>query len=419
MPPVLEVKDLSKKYRLQHNVPIGQTTLVETLANKGRNLFRTLSSPFSTHQALPSVPVEDFWALKDLSFTVEEGDRLGIIGRNGAGKSTLLKIISRIIHPSHGQVKMKGKVSSLLEVGTGFHPELTGRENVYMNGAILGMSRKEINSKFEEIVYFSELEKFIDVPVKRYSSGMFTRLGFAIAANLDPDILILDEVLAVGDFLFQEKCLKKLTELGQQKRTILFVSHDMSSMLALCNKGLYLDAGKLKTFGPIADAVNDYIQNNRIDTLKWEGRYGDDTICFEKIALNNFKSSRDFFCRGEIAKLEIECELLQQQSFSIGFGIWSQRNQLLGYTQTAFNAQNTYRSGKYRLEFPIDTNFFYEGDYIIKVECVRSDSKQVLSDEISLKFPILHPETKLETTSSSRSERGGLCLGTQWQINSF
>ncbi len=205
---------------------------------------------------------EGFWALKDLEFEIREGDRVGIIGRNGAGKSTLLKLISRITSPSEGTISMKGTISSLLEVGTGFHPELTGRENVFLNGAILGMSRRETSRRLDEIIAFSEIEQFIDTPVKRYSSGMYVRLGFSVAAHLLASIMIVDEVLAVGDIQFQKKCISKLKELGDSGRTILFVSHNLAMVNALCNKGLLLQRGKMLALGDRQDVVNQYLQQS-------------------------------------------------------------------------------------------------------------------------------------------------------------
>jgi lipopolysaccharide transport system ATP-binding protein len=212
---------------------------------------------------------ERFWALKDISFEVEQGDRLGIIGRNGAGKSTLLKILSRITAPTEGIAKIRGRVTSLLEVGTGFHPELTGRENVYLNGAILGLKKREIDKKFDEIVAFSEIEQFIDTPVKRYSSGMYVRLAFAVAAHLDSEILLADEVLAVGDAAFQKKCLGKMEDVSKnQGRTILFVSHNMSAVSSLCQKGLYLKEGMIDSICPIDKAIAAYHTVNKVTSFE-------------------------------------------------------------------------------------------------------------------------------------------------------
>ena len=203
---------------------------------------------------------EEFWALKDVNFEVKRGEVVGIIGRNGAGKSTLLKILSRITEPSDGRVEIKGRVASLLEVGTGFHPELTGRENIYLNGAILGMTRAEIRRKFDEIVAFAEVERFLDTPVKRYSSGMYVRLAFAVAAHLEPEILIVDEVLAVGDAEFQKKCLGKMKKAAAgQGRTVLFVSHSMSAVSALCHRGIVLHRGRLLFDGLVEDALARYL----------------------------------------------------------------------------------------------------------------------------------------------------------------
>ncbi len=202
---------------------------------------------------------EEFWALKDVSFDIQQGDRVGIIGRNGAGKSTLLKILSRITEPTSGKVSIKGRVASLLEVGTGFHPELTGRENIYLNGAILGMSKAEIANKFDEIVAFAEVERFLDTPVKRYSSGMYVRLAFAVAAHLEPEILIVDEVLAVGDAQFQKKCMGKMRE-RDEERTILFVSHNLNAVRTLCNKVLLMENGKIAAFGDTSEMIGKYME---------------------------------------------------------------------------------------------------------------------------------------------------------------
>lgn len=206
---------------------------------------------------------ETIWALRDVSFTVEQGEVLGIIGHNGSGKSTLLKILSRVTAPTSGRIRVKGRVASLLEVGTGFHPELTGRENIYLNGTILGMSRKEIDRTFDEIVDFAEVEKFIDTPVKRYSSGMYLRLAFAVAAHLEPDILVVDEVLAVGDAEFQRKCLGKMGAVAKQGRTILFVSHNMASIRKLCHRGLLLSTGKISFHGEIDHTIDIYLTENQ------------------------------------------------------------------------------------------------------------------------------------------------------------
>ena len=255
---VIRIESLGKKYVLSHQKPGGYTTLREQITNGAKSLNRRLLEPLG--ERAPQPTDLEFWALKDVSFEIKQGERVGIIGRNGAGKSTLLKILSRITEPTRGRIVLKGRVASLLEVGTGFHPELTGSENVYLNGAIMGMSKTEIRSKFDEIVAFAEVEKFLDTPVKRYSSGMYVRLAFAVAAHLEPEILIVDEVLAVGDVQFQKKCLGKMEDIGREGRTILFVSHNMGLVQRLCSRSIFLRQGTVFTDGTTTKAVGTYLR---------------------------------------------------------------------------------------------------------------------------------------------------------------
>ena len=244
MTTVIKIENLSKKYVIGHQKQENYTALRDVIANKFREIGLRLRYPLSTSNKITTL--EDFWALKDINLEIKLGDRVGIIGRNGAGKSTLLKILSRITEPTSGRITIKGRVASLLEVGTGFHPELTGRENIFLNGAILGMSRVDIKRKFEQIVAFAEVEKFLDTPVKRYSSGMYVRLAFAVAAHLESEILVVDEVLAVGDALFQKKCLGKMEDVSKNGRTILFVSHNMGAMSRLCDRAIMLHVRRNK-----------------------------------------------------------------------------------------------------------------------------------------------------------------------------
>jgi lipopolysaccharide transport system ATP-binding protein len=253
---IITVEGLGKKYILSHQRQ-SYYALRDVMADSVKRFGRKIIHPLASRSD-PDPTHEEFWALKDVSFEINEGDRVGIIGRNGAGKSTLLKILSRITESTKGRVTLKGRVASLLEVGTGFHPELTGRENVYLNGAILGMSRAEIRRKFDEIVAFAEVEKFLDTPVKRYSSGMYVRLAFAVAAHLEPEILVVDEVLAVGDAQFQKKCLGKMEQVGREGRTVLFVSHNMEAIATLCNKGVMLNAGQIVYQGDITNTISSY-----------------------------------------------------------------------------------------------------------------------------------------------------------------
>src|SRR5881409_1050782 len=251
----IRVEGLSKRYRIgarQERYYTLRDTLTEAVARP----YQKLAAFFSRNGAGPRTPeAASIWALNDVSFDVKRGEVVGIIGRNGAGKSTLLKILSRITEPTEGRARIHGRVGSLLEVGTGFHPELTGRENIYLNGAILGMKKSEIDRKFDEIVAFAEVEQFIDTPVKHYSSGMYLRLAFAVAAHLEPEVLIVDEVLAVGDAAFQKKCIDRMAALAAGGRTILFVSHNMDLIPRLCHRALLLDAGQVVRHGPADDVL--------------------------------------------------------------------------------------------------------------------------------------------------------------------
>lgn len=266
-PPIISVENLSKRYLVGHRTERGSrhsyVALRDVLAQEVRNAARKAVDVVRGRQVVQGDTVEEFWALQDVSFEVQQGEVLGIIGRNGAGKSTLLKLLSRITEPTSGRITLRGRVASLLEVGTGFHPELTGRENIYLNGAILGMTRAEIRKKFDEIVAFAEVEQFLDTPVKRYSSGMYVRLAFAVAAHLEPEILIVDEVLAVGDAEFQKKCLGKIDEVSHREgRTVLFVSHHMEAVMKLCDRGIVLGGGRITGVGEPAEVVSRYLKRN-------------------------------------------------------------------------------------------------------------------------------------------------------------
>ena len=272
---MIAVESLSKRYRLRHlsHGGLRYQALRDVLANRARasldlprvfarRVWSALRNPDTARgpkQTAAASAGEDFWALKDVSFEVRQGEVLGIIGPNGAGKSTLLKILSRITHPTEGCVRLRGRVASLLEIGTGFHPELTGRENIFLNGGILGMTRAEIRKKFDEIVAFAEVEKFLDTPVKRFSSGMHVRLGFAVAAHLEPEVLVVDEVLAVGDAEFQRKCMKKMRSVGQAGRTVLFVSHNLAAVQALCTRAIRVVSGRLVDDGAVDGVIAGYL----------------------------------------------------------------------------------------------------------------------------------------------------------------
>jgi lipopolysaccharide transport system ATP-binding protein len=355
---VIELENVSKYYRLGS---IGGATLSEDinawwakLRGKENPLLKIGEKDYGNQEG------EFIWALRDINLKVEQGDILGIIGANGAGKSTLLKILSRITGPTSGKVKIKGRIGSLLEVGTGFHPDLTGRENVYLNGAILGMRKQEIENKFDEIVAFSGVEKYIDTPVKRYSSGMRVRLGFAVAAHLDPEILIVDEVLAVGDAEFQKKCLGKMSDVAGEGRTVLFVSHNMDSVENLCKNGVLLVNGQNRYEGKIEDVVQEYIHMERLSFIN---QY--------KQELTNIKRENDTY--GNLIKLK-NIEFMSKNNV---FNIWDKIALQFTY-ETTEPIENLFFRLLFKREdnsiiFSINSNFYKDipagtGEYTISVE---------------------------------------------------
>jgi len=268
---VIKAEHLGKKFIIGHQQTEKYTALRDVITNNVKSAWaKTTGLVKGTNRRDENYTEEEFWAINDVSFQINQGDRVGILGRNGAGKSTLLKLLSRITEPTTGRINIRGRIASLLEVGTGFHPELTGRENIFLNGAILGMSRAEIRNKFDEIVAFSEVEKFLDTPVKRYSSGMYVRLAFAIAAHLEPDILIVDEVLAVGDAQFQKKCIGKMEDVSKNEgRTVLFVSHNMGVVAQLCKTALLLRKGQLVYDGDVSNVIEEYIRQNNSSEVSY------------------------------------------------------------------------------------------------------------------------------------------------------
>ncbi len=302
---VITVENLSKRYLLGHREQ-QHATFRDMLAREAKNFARKALDLAHGREIVQGDEIEEFWALQDVSFDVQKGEVLGIIGRNGAGKRTLLKIVSRITEPTRGRVIIRGRVASLLEVGTGFHPELTGRENIYLNGAILGMTKQEIRKKFDEIVAFAEVERFLDTPVKRYSSGMYVRLAFAVAAHLEPEILIVDEVLSVGDAAFQRKCMGKMSNVAtEQGRTVLLVTHNMPAVLSFCSKALFLNAGRVCALGNASDSVRRYMKDvTEMSDISLElrrDRAGNGSVRFTRVyfannshlAINEIRSGDD------------------------------------------------------------------------------------------------------------------------------
>lgn len=310
---VISAENIGKKYIIGHQKQDKYETLGATLTHLGRSLIERVRHPLSPNRE--DITLEEFWALKDINFKIKQGDRVGIIGRNGAGKSTLLKVLSRITEPTTGRIKIKGRVASLLEVGTGFHPELSGRENIFLNGAILGMSKAEIRHKFDEIVDFAGVEKFLDTPVKRYSSGMYVRLAFSVAAHLEPDIFIVDEVLAVGDAAFQKKCLGKMGEIGKEGRTVIFVSHNMQAVKKVCDTGLLLNQGKVEFINNVDKTVARYLSANTkltvLDDINavLKNIKPDPVFCFTDIILSQNGNIVDLYENGNPILISVKYEV--------------------------------------------------------------------------------------------------------------
>ena len=371
MPPMIEVQGLSKRYRFGHT--INRTSNVREL------VMKAFASPFKKRPEKSQDAGNTFLALKDVSFKVNAGEIVGIIGANGAGKSTLLKILSRITDPTEGKITLHGRMASLLEVGTGFHPELTGRENIFMNGAVLGMRNAEIKERFDEIVAFAEIEKFLDTPVKRYSSGMSVRLGFAVAAHLQPEILIVDEVLAVGDVAFQKKCLGKMSEVSKTGRTILFVSHNMAAVENLCERGILLRQGQLTFDGDTKTAVAQYLasanrtdegQGHKVDLSEAPTRKPHYAPILQKVELftANDEPAPRAVQVGESLKLKLHMHLPDSLSmFTVGIGINSMFGQRVLTLNTLFDPSLNYDSlsGDTVLVCEIPSLTLVPGEYLV------------------------------------------------------
>ncbi|MFO0355592.1 MAG: polysaccharide ABC transporter ATP-binding protein [Sphingobacteriaceae bacterium] len=380
---VIKVENVGKRYNLNHLVTKDDNDLlVNTVKDWGKGLFGKKKQ------------AEDFWALQNVSFEVNKGDRVGIIGRNGAGKSTLLKILSRIVTPTTGRIEFEGRMASLLEVGTGFHGDLTGRENIYLNGSILGMSRSEINKKFDEIVDFSEIERFLDTPVKRYSSGMYVRLAFAVAANLEPEILIVDEVLAVGDSTFQKKCLGKMEEVSQnQGKTILFVSHSIETVLRLCNKGILLETGKVKSIGSMNEVAKAYLDTNtglsskRIYDRNDKHNPGGEHIKLLNVVVHDheFINREDFDVTKPIG-VSMEYEVLEDGlSFTHSYNFHNEEGiNIFNTHDTVSDLRTTVRKkGIYKTTMWIEPNLLAEGVVMVGVAAIKIEPFSIVFHEQS------------------------------------
>jgi lipopolysaccharide transport system ATP-binding protein len=425
--PTISIRNVSKKYRLGH---IGMTTLRDELQRRWARWRRNQTA--LGESAAAAGGASEFWALRDISFDVHQGEVVGLIGRNGAGKSTLLKILSRITEPTLGEIRIRGRVASLLEVGTGFHPELSGRENIFLNGAVLGMSRAEIRRKFDEIVEFSEIGKFIDTPVKRYSSGMYVRLAFAVAAHLEPEILIVDEVLAVGDVAFQRKCLGKVKEISTgEHRTVLFVSHNMNAVENICTHGVLLRHGEMVREGrDVRDIVRQYIADHPHQNTSpfWQN----DSNAFEN---DWFRIDRFYLTdsNGEVIShpvandssvtVVIEGEVLKPDSnLQIGYGLFTDEMDLLYWSTNLDQPEASWvelQRGACRLTSKIPARLINEGEY--RVGLFLSLYRRRWFCEPGVKSPMLSFEIRggLSDSPCLVTRRPGyLSPVFEWQIRS-
>jgi lipopolysaccharide transport system ATP-binding protein len=391
----IEVENLSKLYRLGD---VGRGTIKDDL-NRFWHRVRGKEDPFlqvgQTNDRTNKEKVDFVWALKDINFEVDQGEVVGIVGRNGAGKSTLLKIITKITSPTTGKINIKGRIASLLEVGTGFHPDLTGRENVFMNGAILGMRKWEIQKKFDEIVDFAGVAAYIDTPVKRYSSGMIVRLGFAVAAHLEPEILIVDEVLAVGDVEFQKKCLGRMKDISKNDgRTVLFVSHNMAAVKSLCNKALLLNNGGIEFFGNSTETIGKY--------LGVSNDFSNNQQIFNNIELNQIFKLNKISIKGSNSKseemlletdmIELKTEFELQDESPEKYHITYHLNNELGDTLFSFSSANSiiFKKNENRLICFFPENFFQAGSYFLSFYLVYNKQKAILIEKDLFSFTIVN-----------------------------
>ncbi|MFP5042373.1 ABC transporter ATP-binding protein [Parasediminibacterium sp. JCM 36343] len=393
---VIKVENLSKQYRLGE---IGTGSISHDL-QRWLHRIRGKEDPYlkiGEENDRTSKGSSDYvWALRDINFEVKRGEVLGIIGRNGAGKSTLLKLLSKTSAPTIGNIKIKGRIASLLEVGTGFHPDLSGRDNIFLNGAILGMTKQEIKSKFDEIVDFSGVERYIDTPVKRYSSGMYVRLAFAVAAHLEPEILIVDEVLAVGDAEFQKKCLGKMKDVSvNDGRTVLFVSHNMSAVSSLCTSGLYLKNGKLfKHSNNLDNIIAEYLQSGYNDSTvnSWAGDNGDESLSLKEV---NIWGEEDvaFFFTDKPLFVDIKLDTYKAISdLVIALEVESSRGHQLAISAQYDNANDDLPTellpGSHHFRLTIPPNTLAQGDYKLIPNIGVHNVKRITSDNIGVKFSV-------------------------------
>ena len=424
MSTIISVNNLSKRYMLHHERGERYVALRDVLTKSVKSLGRRLANPFVKH--VPCSADEEFWALKDVSFEVKDGERVGIIGRNGAGKSTLLKILSSITEPTSGRIVISGRVASLLEVGTGFHPELTGRQNVFLNGAILGMRKAEIQRKFDEIIAFAEVEKFVDTPVKRYSSGMYVRLAFAVAAHLEPEILIIDEVLAVGDINFQKKCLGKMEDVSRSGRTILFVSHNLSAVSALCDRAILIKQGNIAAMGETKEVIDRYLeQQARSETshVYRAARSSESTAeadLFEVLATDAAGNPKPVLLVDEEFRIKVIWRLNVDVPFlRLGLDIVDQVGNVVLSTMDT-DTTNLYgkprQKGIFREEVTIPKFLLMPGFYTVKIFAGMPRVGRIMEENNVIGFEILENNTHLSHLTAVKRD-GFIAMPLNWKVH--
>jgi len=407
---VIKVENLGKKYLIGHEKNTSYNSMRESINYSFKSMYQRIRHPLSINSE--KTELEEFWALKNINFEIKQGDKIGIIGHNGAGKTTLLKLLSRITQPTTGNIKIKGRIASLLEVGTGFHPELSGRENIYLNGAILGMKRVEIKKKFDEIVAFAEVEKFLDTPVKRYSSGMYVRLAFAVAAHLEPEILLVDEVLAVGDAAFQKKSLGKMESVSKEGRTIVFISHNMLALQSLCENAFLIEKGILKMKGDSASTIKKYLKqihqgssfvfkpdskkepiNDKVRIVKAEVRTDD------KKGSNDFYMNSDllfnveYFIKKPGLEIDITIHLYNEERIIV---LGSSTGKEKKWHGKPFN------KGFYKSRCQIPGNLLNSGNYSITLQVVEKQNIIIYKHENVLSFRVMESEENRDSYFGKR-----------------
>lgn len=399
----IKVENLSKQYQLRHQKQQRYIALRDVITNKAASAWRGIREIGKTKSISADLTRETFWALKDINLEIEQGDRIGIIGRNGAGKSTLLKLLSRIIEPTAGRISINGRMSSLLEVGTGFHPELTGRENVFLNGAILGMRHNEIKRKFDEIVAFADVEKFLDTPVKHYSSGMYMRLAFSVAAHLEPEILVVDEVLAVGDAEFQKKCLGKIKEVSNEGRTVLFVSHNMNAIEQICNKGALMRNGEIVNLSDdVSSVIHGYLTqhdefNNSSEWKNLNNLYANEWFTPESVKVCNVEGSNiEKVSKHDHAYLIIQGSILRpDNALQVGYALYGEDGALIYWSchnDVKEDLWPTLKKGEAKFQTSLPIHLLNEGQYSIEIIVALYCREWICEPRVN--SPIVHFELR-------------------------